>query len=338
MAIRSLASLKGAFLQTDPVDWAANLVDSALVQAAPLIPPGGNWYFVDGASGSDSNDGTWDSPFATVSTAYAATVTGHNDVVCVMASTAAVNETAAITWSKNLTHLVGLGAPTHVAQRTRIVCNANGLSPFITVSGYGCIFSNLYIWQGLDNAATLINVDVSGQRNLFWNVHFAGGGHATQAIDGGASLRISGGAENLFQRCTIGVDTVNSGTGMAGLVFAATGGAARNKFENCYFTLQAGHAGAIFVEALGNSGLDRYTTFEKCRFINLSATAMTSAFAVAADFDPANKRFLLYDCELLGATDWESAGRGALYLNSTTRTGGGNAGILLVSNSSMLPA
>lgn len=333
MAVRSLNTLKGAFLQTDPNDWAANLVDSALVQAAPLIPPGGNWYFVDGAGGSDTNEGDWDSPLATVSAAYAKTVTGNNDVVAAMASTAAINEAAAITWSKNLTHLVGLGAPTHVAQRTRIVCNANDLSPFMTISGYGCIFSNLYVWQGRDDVHSLINVDVSGQRNLFWNVHFAGGGHASQAIDGGASLRISGGSENLFQRCTIGVDTVAAGTGMAGLLFAATGGAARNKFEACYFTLHAGHAGAIFVEALGNSGLDRYQVFEKCRFINLSATAMTSAFAVAADFDPANKRFLMYDCELLGATDWDSANRGALYLNSTTRTGGGNAGILLVSNS-----
>ena len=56
------------------------------------------------------------------------------------------------------------------------------------------------------------------------------------------------GSENLFERCTIGVDTVTTGTGMAGLVFAATGGAARNVFRDCLFTLYAGHAGTIFVE------------------------------------------------------------------------------------------
>lgn len=289
-------------------------------------------YFVDPVNGSDSNVGTsFKSPLALVSTAYGKCVTGRHDVVILLAGTSACNETAAITWSKNLTHLIGLGAPSHVAQRTRIVANATGLSPFITISGYGCIFKNLYIWQGQDDAASLINVSVTGNRNYFENVHFAGGGHATQAVDGGMSLQISGGSENRFVDCTIGIDTISDGTGMAGLVVAATGGAARNKFEGCMFRMYAGHAGAIFVELLGNSGLDRDLTFVNCIFENLSGTAMTSAFAVAAGFDPANKRVLLKDCALIGATDWDSNDRGILYLNSGTITGGGNAGLFAVS-------
>lgn len=297
------------------------------------LPPGGIWYYVKG-TGSDSNSGlTPDDALKTVTAGYAKLRDGYNDVLAVLASTSAINEAAAITWSKNLAHMVGFGAPTHAAQRTRIVCNAAGasMSPFITVSGYGCIFANLNIWQGQANASTLINVSVTGSRNYFRNVHFAGGGHATQAVDGGASLHINGGSENLFELCTIGVDTIAAGTGMAGLVYAATGGAARNVFRNCLFTLYAGHAGAIFVEALGNSGLDRYHIFERCRFINLSGTAMTQAFAIAAGFDPSNKRFLLIDCELIGATDYDAADRGMIYLNGQTRTGGGNSGILLVS-------
>jgi hypothetical protein len=289
-------------------------------------------YFVDPVNGSDSNTGTsFKSPLALVSTAYGKCVTGQHDVVILLAGTSSNNETAAITWSKNLTHLIGLGAPTHVSQRSRIVCNAVDLTPFITVSGYGNIFKNLQIWQGQDDATTLINVSVTGNRNYFENVHFAGGGHATQAIDGGMSLQISGGKENLFKGCTIGIDTVEDGTGMAGLSVAATGGAARNKFVDCEFRMFAGHAGAIFVELLGNSGLDRDLTFKNCIFMNLSGTAMTSAFVVAAGFDPANKRVLLKDCALIGATDWDSADRGILYLNNGTLTGGGNAGTFVVS-------
>lgn len=292
-----------------------------------------NVYVVDGANGLDTNGGDrWSSPLKTVSAAYAKCVTGQNDVILVVASTSAVNEAAAITWSKNLTHLVGLGSPVHAGQRTRIACNATGLSPFLTISGYGCIFRNLYIWQGQDDAASLINVSVTGQRNYFENIHFAGGGHASQAIDGGASVLISGGSENRFVDCTFGVDTVNSGTGMAALVYAASGEAARNLFQKCRFTLQAGHAGAIFVELLGNSGIDRYQLFEDCIFVNLSGTAMTSAFAVAAGFDPANKRVLLRNCALIGATDWDSANRNILYLNNGTITGGGNAGLFAVAN------
>ena len=302
---------------------------------APLgsaIPPGGKWFYVDGANGSDSNDGrSPEAALKTISAAYALCTTGKNDVVCVLASTSGINEAAAITWSKNLTHLIGMGAPTHAAQRTRIVCNAADISPFITISGYGCIFENLYLWQGQDDAHSLILVSVTGNRNYFRGVHFAGGGHATQAINGGMSVQISGGSENLFERCTFGVDTVTTATGMCALSFAATGGAARNVFRDCLFTLYSGHAGTIFVELLGNSGIDRYTIFERCRFINLSGTAMTEAINVAAGFDATNKRLLMIDCELIGATDWDTNDRGIVYLNSGTRTGGGNAGILLVS-------
>jgi len=303
------------------------------------IPRGknSNIYVVDPTTGvgSDSNDGDrWGKPLATVSAAYAKCVSGQHDTVLLVASAQAVNELARITWSKNLTHLVGLGARTHVAQRTRITCGydqAASTYAFLTVSAYGCIFDNLYIWQGRDDADSLRNVDMTGQRNLFHNVHFAGGGHATQAVDGGASVYINGGSENLFDGCTIGVDTVDAATGMAALVFAATGGAARNVFRRCRFTLQAGHAGAIFVEVLGNSGIDRYQIFDRCQFINLSGTAMTQAIAVAAGFDANNKRLLLEECSLLGATDWEANDRGAVYLSRGTITAGGNAGILQAS-------
>lgn len=327
-----MAALKNQFQHTDPFDHMNDLVDSVMAPASPVIPPGGTWYFVDAASGSDSNAGTeWDSPKATIASALASCTANQHDVVCLLASASGTSETAAIAWNKNFTHLVGIGAPTHAAQRTRVVCGDDALSPFVTFSAAGCVVSNIYFWQGRDDATTLVNVSVTGERNFFYNCHFAGGGHATQAVDGGASLLINGGSENVFERCTIGIDTISAGNGMAGLVFAATGGAARNLFRNCLFTLYAGNAGAIFVEALGNSGLDRYHVFERCRFINLSATAMTQAFAIAAGFDANNKRLLAYDCELIGAADWDANDRGILYLNAHTRTGGGNAGIMLAS-------
>lgn len=298
-----------------------------------LIPPGGTWYFVDAANGSSSFDGkTPKTAKATIAQAYALTTSGKNDVVCLLASTSGTSETAAIAWSNNLTHLIGLGAPTHAAQRTRIVCGANSLSPFITVSGYGCIFSNLYIWQGRDDAASLINVSVTGDRNYFHKVHFAGGGHVTQAIDGGCSLYLDGCEENLFDDCTIGTDTVDAATGMAALVVPATGGAARNVFRDCRFTLHSGSATAMFVELLGNAGLDRYLLFERCRFINLG-TSFTSGFVVAAGFDATSKRVLLCDCSSIGAGDWDSNNRAILFLNTGTFTGGTNAGLMLVSAS-----
>jgi hypothetical protein len=304
----------------------------------PPIAPGGTWFWVDPVDGSTGNDGlspiadnAGHGPLATVGAAYAKCTTDKHDVVALIEGDTASNETAAITWSKDYTHLLGFCSPVRGGQRARITAGADGLSPFLTVSGKGCIFSNVRLWQGRNDATSLILASVTGSRNYFHNVDFAGGGHTAQAINGGMSLQISGGEENVFDRCTIGIDTVAGGTGFCCLSFAATGGAARNVFRDCLFNAYAGHAGQIFVEALGNSGLDRYQLFDRCTFQSLSGTAMTEAFAIAAGFDPANKRILLRDCAMIGATDWESNDRGILYLNNGTITGGGNAGLFAVS-------
>lgn len=299
----------------------------------PGIPPGGTWYWVDPANGSSGNTGlTPDKALAKVSQAYAKCVTNKNDVVALIGDATGNTESAAITWSKSYTHLVGFCAPTMVGQRARMFVAAGdlGISPFITVSGSGCIFKNIYAFQGVDDAHALINFSVSGSRNYFENVHFAGGGHASNAIDGCASLQINGGSENTFVNCTVGVDTTGAATGVAALSVAATGGAARNIFRNCHFTLWASNAGAMFVELLGNSGLDRYLIFDNCLFINLGSS-MTSGFVLAAGFDPTNKRVLLKDCALIGAGEWDSGNNGILYLNTGTITGGTNAGLFLVS-------
>jgi hypothetical protein len=112
--------------------------------------------------------------------------------------------------------------------------------------------------QEVNDATALGVLNVTGARNYFWNCDFAGGAHTASAINNGCSVRISGGSELFFDRCTFGLDTVAWATGFAGLVFAATGGAARNVFRDCIFNAYAGHAAAIFVELLGNSGIDRY--------------------------------------------------------------------------------
>lgn len=330
MTVKTPAVLKAQFLSTDPADQNSDLIDSTLASAASMIPPGGTWYFVDATNGADTNTGTtWTAPLKTITAAYAKTTTGKNDVICVLAAAAGTAELAAITWSKNLTHLIGLGAPTGIALRTRILCSATDLSPFFTLSGYGCIFSNVMFWQGQDDVHSLINVSVTGNRNYFNRVHFAGGGHATQAIDGGASVNLAG-SENMFTRCTFGVDTVAAGTGMANLLFDT--GAARNTFEDCVFQLYAGHAGAKHVEVVDNAGLDRWNIFKRCLFINSCRTyTLTEVFTVPASMTSVTNYIILNDCFCLGAADWEGSDRGVLYLTGGTRTGGGNSGLAIVS-------
>lgn len=303
------------------------------------IPPGGDVYFLNPSHpyASDNNDGrSLDAPFATLEGAEDKLTANQNDVLFYVAGNTGVTLNEAVVWDKSYTHLIGLCAPSHVGQRARFfqLSTLTGASPLLTISGSGCIFRNFYIFQGVADATSLINVSVSGSRNLFENVHFAGGGHASMAIDSCASLHISGGSENRFRGCTIGIDTIALGDGGAGLVYAATGGATRNIFQDCLFKAYAGNAGAVFVELLGNSGLDREHLFQNCQFINLAAQQMTTAIKVAAGFDPANKRILLDErCHTIGAGEWDSGNSGLVYHAGGAVTAGGNTGIWQATNS-----
>lgn len=287
---------------------------------------GGDVYFLDPTNGNDSHDGkTPETAFATLPIAYAALTANQHDILVYIAGTGSISLSAAFTWAKSYTHFIGVCAPTNIAQRARIfqASTATGLSPLFTVSASGCMFANLYIFQGVDDATSLINVSVTGGRNYFKNVHFAGGGHATQAVDGGASLKLDAAEENLFEDCTIGVDTIDAATGMMGILFDSE--AHRNTFKNCVVRLRAGNGGAGFVEVVDATGIDRDTLFDNCVFLNNSATDLTSGFVIPAGMG-APRKLLLKDCMILGTAKLDANDRGVLYGNMNAVTGADTSG------------
>jgi hypothetical protein len=136
-----------------------------------------NYFFVDPANGSSSGTGAFDDPCDKVSTAFALCTANQHDTVIYIAGSSGCTETAVIDWNLNYTHLIGIAAPSRAGKRARIFQGASLAStPFITVSATGCIFKDLYIFSGVADAAALISVKVTGGRNYFENVHFAGGG------------------------------------------------------------------------------------------------------------------------------------------------------------------
>lgn len=291
------------------------------------LGPIGNVYYLDPTNGVDTNSGTApESAVATMEVAYDLLTANNNDVLVYIAGSTALTLNEALVWAKNYTHFVGICAPTRIGQRARIFQKSTltGASPLITVSASGCHFQDLYIFQGVADATSLINVSVTGGRNYFENVHFAGGGHATQAVDGGASLKLDGAEENTFVNCTIGVDTVDSATGMAGILF--DGEAHRNVFEKCTIRMRAGNAGAIWVEVADATGIDRDTIFDNCIFLNNSATLLTSGFAIPAGMGAPRKLFLK-DCMGYGASKWDANDRGVLFGNMNAVTGADSSGI-----------
>jgi len=298
-------------------------------QALVGIPrgPKSQVYVVDPANGSDGNTGTtFEQPLATLPAAYAKCVANQHDVVLYVAGSASISLAAQLVWAKNYTHLIGLCAPSRLAQRARIFQTAGdlNLSPLINITATGCIFRDLYIFQGTDDAQSLVDVQVTGGRNVFENVHFAGGGHATNAITGCASLKLDGAEENLFRRCTFGLDTIAAGTGLVNLLFDSE--AHRNVFEDCLFSLWAGNAGAAWVKVADATGIDRFNTFDRCTFLNTSATGLTSGFVIPAGMG-APRRLFLRDCMAYGAAKWDASDRGVLFGNMNAVTAADLSGV-----------
>lgn len=292
------------------------------------IPNVGTSYYVDPENGSDSNSGLhWNDAFASLSTAYDATEANKNDTVFLIGNNGSTTLTTSLTWAKNYTHLIGVCAPTRIAQRARIFQSSTltGASPLLNITASGCRFENFYIFQGVDDATSLINVQVTGGRNYFNNVHFAGGGHASQAINGGASLKLDGAEENTFVNCTIGVDTIDAGTGMTGILFDTE--AHRNEFLNCTVRMRAGNAGASFVEVADATGIDRDNTFTTCKFLNNhTSTAMTSGFVIPSGMGNPRKLFL-DRCFVYGSTKLDANDRGVLFGNMDAVTGADLSGV-----------
>ena len=301
------------------------------------IPPGGNVFYLDPANGSDGNSGaTPDQAFASLAAGEDAMVADQNDVLYYIAGSSSTTLTATLTWDKNFTHLVGLCAPTQVAQRARIFAGSSNNAPILmTISATGCIFSNFYIFHGVADVAALVNVSVTGGRNYFENVHFAGGGNATSAIDGGASLKLDGAEENTFVGCTIGVDTAEATDGYSTILF--DGSANRNVFidPRIIAYAAAGQTGVALVELADATAVDRYTEFIRpLFFLNSTNKAVTiaSAFVIPSGHTTTASIFLRDEVGL-GFTDWDADNRGILYLSKGTQTAGGNSGFALVSTS-----
>lgn len=299
------------------------------------IPLTGTWYFVDPANGSDSNTGL--SPSDALDTLYMAhskMTAGKNDV-CVLIGDGSTTGTArlstalaqsvdstattgTLTWSKNACHLIGVTAPTGAASRARIAPPSGtytqttfGSGNFVVVSAAGCIFANFSVFNGFSTGGNnQIAWTDSGGRNSYWNVQFGGAGDTDSAgSTSSRSLKISGTTgENLFESCTIGLDTVSRGVANASLEFS--GGTPRNVFKNCLFPMVASAATPLFIVTSAASAIDRFQWFYDCLFvndINSSGTALTVGVSMAAS---AGGILVMQRCTLVGgntSTNWGDA-------------------------------
>ena len=127
-----------------------------------------------------------------------------------------------------------------LSQRARI-SHASGnttiVTPQLTVSGNGNIFQNLSFFEGgSENSQASTCVSVTGVRNYFNNVAMMNMGSVNSADEAGSNvLAISGGEENTFDGCYIGLDTIARSGANSNVKYESA--ADRNIFRDCMFTM-----------------------------------------------------------------------------------------------------
>lgn len=287
--------------------------------------------------GNDGNPGTFDRPMKTVLAAYNKCTDGKGDIIYVMGNANAAADitddlSATLTWAKNAVHLIGLCSPSMVSQRARLaqLSTATALSPLLNVTGNSCTFANFQIFQGVDDATSLINVQVTGQRNYFDNVHFAGIGHATMSAAGCASLNLEGGSENVFKNCVFGVDTITQDAD--GRNVTVDGSASRNLFEDCLFQSFISATGAGHVEIVDGTGMDRWLWFKNCLFVSESVNKtvdMAEVFILPASVTQG--KIILQNCYAMndgGAPVWTAGTEGVIWAGMPTTAASAGGGLM----------
>ena len=256
-----------------------------------------------------------------------------NDVIVMIPSGASATETTedieeTAVWNKDLVHLIGLSKNKY-GQRCRFNNAGTAVTPMIQITGSGCVFANFQAFCGGDSG-NLVNVENTGNYNVFENVHFAGMGNATAADTAGAtSLKVNGGTECVWRNCIIGLDTIERDGDSNGELWF-DGGASRMWFEDCLFTTYLS-ADNQTVTVEDGTAIDRTIVFKNCAFFAKStnkATAQTTVFSIPAGISQG--AIILWNSFAGsdgGAVDWDSANRGIIWNNSPDATAAAAGGI-----------
>ncbi len=244
-----------------------------------LIPVPGDVYFVHPANAAAADGfapGNPLKPRLTISSCQTSMTANQNDVAVIIgngsaAATNIVSESAAQTWSKDLTHICA-GQMERVAHRASIRPDATSITITITQSGDGCVFANFHLTNQATAAANRALV-ITGQRNSYYNMHIAAGFNQTgadQADMADILMPVGGNGECYFENCTVGLDTVNRAGASSNILFTSGGTSTRNEFRYCRFISVCDATGFIPV-SIPSLAIDRYLIFDNCVFTSAGA-------------------------------------------------------------------
>lgn len=295
----SLIGLRNEFMQASLGEWR-------------------NKYYLNGALGSDGNEGgVMGGGAKTLAAAYAKLETLKNDAIILeqSASSVSIATAAAGVWSKSMGALIGTGQ-SFMNQRSRLA-QTTAFSPMIAISGYGNLFKNLYIQHGgVTSAANLVGLAITGPRNVFENVHVLSPMFsATQGAEATCTAVSIAAEENYFKHCVLGTDATTRAAGS--LVRFEAGSTPRTVFEDCLFLMNATANAAFFLECAANLGTS-LIMFKRCTFWN-GGTALTYGI----DGTGLNNCKMFFDagCSFYGCTDVVAAAYESKVLFGITGSG-----------------
>ena len=278
---------------------------------SPATVTQGNIFYVKPYSGNDNASGkTPDKALKTLARALAMATADQNDVVYLMAeSNSAANTTdyqgVALDWNKDGVHIIGVGSAPMIGQRSRIaqLSSVKTIEDLFTVSADNCLIANIEVFHGVASGTQTAGraMVVSGQRNRIVNCQISGIGDSSFDDSGARSLAVTG-AENTFQHCYIGLDTIIRATAVAEVTI---GDIARTIFEDCFFNT---YTSLSTFKMVTYSAPDRFVLFKNC-VINAvqnitSAVAPTGALAAATSV---NGQILLVNSPVMGFADVTTA-------------------------------
>ena len=270
------------------------------------LPSVGTIWYVDPGKSVSGGGTSREDAFKTVLEAYNACTADKDDVVLITPSTSTgrTTEAASIVWAKRRTHLIGSTSPISLSARAGMSFSSTATTPSFTLSAANCIFKNITMAQFND-----VNVlfSLTGSRNYFEGVYFAGIGHATAGDDADARcVEVEGAGENRWVDCTFGIDTVARSTTNATLSFG--GVCARNELIGCKFNMLTDNAGPNHILIENNDAAQRYLILRDCLFHNpdtASSTNITEVIGHTVDAGAhTNGTIMLLDSWYTGATDW----------------------------------
>lgn len=272
--------------------------------------------------------------YSNVTDAYAKTTGNKNDIILV--APGAYDEGVSIDWTKDHTHLIGLGGPITKAdyseKNTVIYTDTAAVDYTIDLTGDHCIFKNIGINNVGDSATNYAAMRLNGYGNLFENVTFIGAVASDQlsAAACGSLAISSDGHNSYFINCTIGEDCwgARTGTRSGQLIFS---GSQPNglRFIDCYFRSQSSTQ-AVAMVRITPIGVGRDCIFDGCHFNNYGAANLNQCFASSVnDTTHSWTQIILKNCHSHGIDKWTDNTTDLVYGTMPVADDGGGQSISL---------